>query len=292
MDLYHYINNYESDNDCRDNIEMINSEVNDRYIVKNYTIYKIRNKNKEFNDSYVGVTQNFAIQKIQYNSNVKNLKIKTKLIERIRNTGGWNEWEMIELEKMNGKSKDVKIRQQEYIKHHNANLNVRNPVKQNVCKIKNKIKMASDKKKEKLNKMNMRVNKNNENAEERKNQFIEKNKEKRQSQMNKNRELKKFIIEEDNPNVNECLDEYICVLSNEFMDGIVKFEISKTPPNKTSFYKLEFAKKMSNAETKENLIYDILSKERINSNMKLFRVNLQTVKNIFDLMDGEYYSLL
>lgn len=290
MDLYHYINNYESDNDCRDNIEMIKSEVDAKNIVKNYTIYKVHHKNKEFNDSYIGLTHNFAIQKIQYKSNVKNPNIKTKLIERIRNTGGWNAWEMVELEKMNSSKEDVKIRQQEYIKEHNSNLNIRNPVKQNVCKIKNKI----NQKKEKLNnKMNMHVDKNDEHAKERKNQFIEKNKEKRQSKMNKHRELKKFIIEEDKedePIVNVCLDEYICVLSSEFMKGVVKFEISKTPQNTTSFYKLEFAKKLSNVEAEEK-IYDILSKERIHSNMKLFRVNLQTVKNIFDLMDGEYYPV-
>jgi 5-methylcytosine-specific restriction endonuclease McrA len=197
MDLHEYLNNYESDSDCRDNIKMIKSELNEKDIVKNYTIYEVRHKNKDFNDKYIGLTHNFAVQKTQHKSNIKNPRIKTKLIERIRNTGGWDEWLMIELEQMFGSKEDVKIRQQEYIKELNANLNVRNPVKQHACKIKNKIKLVSDKKKEKLNnKMNMHVDTNVENAKERKNQFIEKNKEKRQSLMNKNRELKKFIIED------------------------------------------------------------------------------------------------
>jgi hypothetical protein len=290
MDLYHYINTYGSDDD--------NTEI----IKRNITIYILRHKNKELNYCYIGRTHNYELMNTQYKSNVKNPKNKTKLIECIRNTGGWNEWEMIELEKMDGQSKEcVKIRQQEYIKQYNANLNVRNPVKQNTCKIKHKLQLARDKKKETLNKnMDKHVDKNKENADERKNKFVEKNKEKRQSQMNKNRELrtmKPFIIEEDEEDNKEYnkptrLDEYISVWSNEFIDGIVKFKCSRSPPKKTSvaFYKFEFAKKIPNATHKE-LIYDILSKERINENSEFFRVNIQTVKNIFDLIDGEYYYL-
>jgi hypothetical protein len=95
----------------------------------NYVMYKVCPKNKELNFCYIGQTANFENRKRQH---IKNTTCETdkkhyhlKHYQTIRENGGWDEWEMIELEKFNGKTKvEARIREQELIKEHNANLNM------------------------------------------------------------------------------------------------------------------------------------------------------------------------
>ncbi len=95
----------------------------------NYVMYKVCPKNKELNFCYIGQTANFENRKRQH---IRNTTCETdkkhyhlKHYETIRNNGGWDEWEMIELEKFNDKTKlEARIREQELIKEHSANLNM------------------------------------------------------------------------------------------------------------------------------------------------------------------------
>jgi hypothetical protein len=95
----------------------------------NYVMYKVCPKNKELNFCYIGQTANFENRKRQH---IKNTTCETdkkhyhlKHYQTIRENGGWDDWEMIELEKFNGKTKvEARIREQELIKEHNSNLNM------------------------------------------------------------------------------------------------------------------------------------------------------------------------
>ena len=55
-------------------------------------------------------------------------------------------------------------------------------------------------------------------------------------------------------------------------------------------YKCEFAKSVHNAGRKKEVIYKLLSQFRINPNYKFFRVSMEEVRTIFDLMDGDYWG--
>lgn len=55
-------------------------------------------------------------------------------------------------------------------------------------------------------------------------------------------------------------------------------------------YKCEFAKSVHNAGQKKEAIYKVLSQFRINPNYKFFRVSMEEVRTIFDLMDGDYWG--
>ena len=94
-------------------------------------MYKICPKNKELNFCYIGHTTNFAERKRQHMRNTTCESDKKhyhlKHYETIRNNGGWDEWEMVEIEKFTCKTKlEARIREQELIQEHNANLNTLN----------------------------------------------------------------------------------------------------------------------------------------------------------------------
>jgi len=57
-------------------------------------------------------------------------------------------------------------------------------------------------------------------------------------------------------------------------------------------YKIEFAKKVSNAAAKEKTLHILLEQytERINPRREFFRVSPEEVKKFFDLMDGEMWA--
>ena len=98
--------------------------------LNNYTFYKIVPKNKELNYNYVGQTTNFINRKLQHKQQVENEnynKSHYKLYKTIRQNGGWNEWEMIEIEKLNGKTRlESRMREQELIEEYKSNLNILN----------------------------------------------------------------------------------------------------------------------------------------------------------------------
>lgn len=90
---------------------------------------------------------------------------------------------------------------------------------------------------------------------------------------------------------------YVYVMSNPSMPGLYKIGFTTRPmeerlqeanqPNTwipTPFL-LEFAKFVVNPQQKEMTIHKILNRERVNPNREFFRVELDQVKLLFDLMD-------
>lgn len=105
-----------------DEINDVNSQVN------NYVMYKICPKNKELDLCYIGQTNNFVERKRHHirntscESDKKHYHLKHYVA--IRNNGGWDEWEMVEIEKLVGKTRlESRMREQELIEECNANLN-------------------------------------------------------------------------------------------------------------------------------------------------------------------------
>jgi hypothetical protein len=103
----------------------------DEYSLTDYIMYKICPKNKDLNYCYIGQTTNFTNRKRQHVKNTVTESDKKhyhlKHYETIRQNGGWNEWEMIEIEKFNSKTKlEARMREQELMKEHKANLNMLN----------------------------------------------------------------------------------------------------------------------------------------------------------------------
>ena len=98
--------------------------------IDNYVMYKIYPKNINLNYCYIGHTKNFNFRKGQHKLpcfDTTHNKSHLKLYEVIRQNGGWDEWEMIEIEKFNGKTKlEARMREQELMKEHKANLNMLN----------------------------------------------------------------------------------------------------------------------------------------------------------------------
>ena len=111
------LTNYDSDDSNDDNTK-----------VYDFVMYKICPKNKDLNFCYIGKTKNFVNRKRQHIRNticeddVKHYHLKQ--YETIRNNGGWTEWEMVEIDKIYGKTKlESRMREQELIDENNANLN-------------------------------------------------------------------------------------------------------------------------------------------------------------------------
>ena len=99
----------------------------DNQEVRNYSMYKICPKNKNLNYCYIGHTSDFNSRKYQHKLaciNEEHTKLHLKIYQTIRQHGGWDEWEMIEIEKVNDKTKlEARIREQELIEEYGANLN-------------------------------------------------------------------------------------------------------------------------------------------------------------------------
>lgn len=68
-------------------------------IYLNTVIYKIVCKDTSILDLYVGHTTNFFIRKKRHFSSFKDNKNKLKVYMVIREHGGWDNWEMLEIEK-------------------------------------------------------------------------------------------------------------------------------------------------------------------------------------------------
>ena len=97
----------------------------------NFTMYKICPKNAELNYCYIGQTTDFENRKRQHMKNTITETDKKhyhlKHYQVIRENGGWSNWEIIKLEEFNGKTKlEARMREQELMKIHNANLNMLN----------------------------------------------------------------------------------------------------------------------------------------------------------------------
>jgi hypothetical protein len=110
------------------------SEVSDKSSVltqcqKNtiYSMYKIVPKNKDSNYCYIGHTNNFnerQVAHIKCATDINNNKHHQLVYQTIYKNGGWDDWEMIEIEKFECPTKlQARMREQELIIEYNANIN-------------------------------------------------------------------------------------------------------------------------------------------------------------------------
>jgi predicted GIY-YIG superfamily endonuclease len=94
-------------------------------------MYKIVSKDLDNNYIYVGSTTDFAKRKSAHKSNCINENdshYKIKVYEMIRENGGWNEFEMIEIEKYPCNDSNKSSARERYWKEHfNANMNTNIP---------------------------------------------------------------------------------------------------------------------------------------------------------------------
>jgi Ca2+-binding EF-hand superfamily protein len=88
---------------------------------------------------------------------------------------------------------------------------------------------------------------------------------------------------------------YIYCFSNPSYENIYKIGFTKGDPeirrqqlNTTGVlypFKSEFTKKVQNVAEKEKKIHKIFLKYRVNANREFFKISLEEIKNIFDLLD-------
>jgi hypothetical protein len=108
----------------------------------NTIIYKIFCKVKSITDVYVGHTTNFTQRKYAHKLACNSSTNKLKIYNKIRQTGGWDNWDMIEIAKYNCKDHtDARIKEQEHFEQLTCNLNsktlyVNNKYNCNICNIK------------------------------------------------------------------------------------------------------------------------------------------------------------
>lgn len=99
------------------------------------------------------------------------------------------------------------------------------------------------------------------------------------------------------------MDGYIYCFSNEgFIDNLYKIGFTLRTPceridelyhTNTPFpFKIEFAKKVSNCQNKEQKIHNILKKYRANPKREFFKVSLDIIRDIFDIIEGIWYNEL
>ena len=90
----------------------------------NTIIYKICCKDKNINELYVGHTTNFTKRKFSHKSGCLDLNNTAKIYTTIRNNGGWDNWEIVEIAKYNCKdSTEARIKEQEHYQLLNCTLN-------------------------------------------------------------------------------------------------------------------------------------------------------------------------
>ncbi len=92
-------------------------------------IYRIVCKDTNITECYVGQTTNFIHRKRQHKSSC-NTNNTFYLYEFIRDNMGWDNWDMIEIEKYNAiDSNDAKKRERYWIEYYNSKLNVTTPLR-------------------------------------------------------------------------------------------------------------------------------------------------------------------
>ena len=93
-------------------------------------IYKIVCKDLNVTDIYIGNTTQFTKRKHQHCHNASSGLINTKLYQFIQKNGGWNNWDMIEIEKFNCQDcNEARARERHWYEQLNANLNSQKPIK-------------------------------------------------------------------------------------------------------------------------------------------------------------------
>jgi predicted GIY-YIG superfamily endonuclease len=94
----------------------------------NTIIYKIVCKDESIKDVYVGHTTNFIQRKYSHKMASNNLKNNLKIYNTIRCTGGWDNWDMIEIAKYSCKdSTEARIKEQQHYEVLKATLKMSPP---------------------------------------------------------------------------------------------------------------------------------------------------------------------
>jgi len=96
----------------------------------NSSIYKLCHRNPFVNATYVGSTTNMAKRKYSHKQCINKEHTKDRyLYSTIKNTGGWENWEMVELEKYSATDKkDLHRKEREWKEKLGATLNMRTPI--------------------------------------------------------------------------------------------------------------------------------------------------------------------
>lgn len=90
----------------------------------NTIIYKIYCKDDTIKDMYVGHTTNFVKRKYSHKTMCANVNNKLKIYKIIRENGGWDNWEMVEIAKYNCKDNtEARIKEYEHYNSLKATLN-------------------------------------------------------------------------------------------------------------------------------------------------------------------------
>lgn len=90
----------------------------------NTIIYKIYCNDETISDVYVGHTTNFYVRKYQHKNACNDLKHNYKIYKTIRENGGWNNWNMVEIANYNCKnSTEARIKEQQHYEELKPSLN-------------------------------------------------------------------------------------------------------------------------------------------------------------------------
>jgi hypothetical protein len=139
---------------------------------QNTIIYKIVCKDISITDCYVGSTTNFTKRKCQHKTSCNNINdkaYKVNVYVFIRANYGWENWDMIEVEKFPCNDKNEALKRERYwIETLKATLNIKKPLrtkkehrKDNPDKIKEYKKRYADNNAEKIREYQKQYNKNN-----------------------------------------------------------------------------------------------------------------------------------
>jgi hypothetical protein len=116
------------------------------------TIYKICCKNLDITKIYIGNTTDMRKRKYEHKScciNVKNKHYNLKVYQFIRENGGWDNWDMIEIEKYNAiDGYDAKKRERYWIEELKATLNIDLPSRTRKQWVEDNKEIIAEKKKE------------------------------------------------------------------------------------------------------------------------------------------------
>jgi len=148
----------------------------------NSLIYKLCCKDPNIEEIYVGSTTNFKQRKASHKTicnNENNKKHNYKVYQFIRDNGGWDNWNMIQIEPYSCETKrELEKREEELRKELKANLNSNNCCLENY-NMKDYMKEYNENRKDKKKEYNIKYQQENkEKIKERRKKFYEENKEK------------------------------------------------------------------------------------------------------------------
>ena len=172
-----------------------------------FTFYKIVSKDENIKDCYVGKTKNFKKRVLDHKSNCNNENYKNyniKLYQYIRENGGINNFNFIEIETNEYDDKNSAIRERYWIEELNANLNsvipsrtLRQFYEDNIKEKKIYDKIRNEKNRKIISEKQREYNKKNiEKIKEYQNEYCKNNKEKIKEYQNEYRKNNKEKIKE------------------------------------------------------------------------------------------------